>query len=377
GLMVCIPPSTGIGAATPSDYLSGYGQPIVASPTYTVQNFSYEFTVPPNIGTNRKLTFIVTPSLDGLTGAVIGTGSASIFNVRIQQLGQYTQQPLSGIPGDALITELLVNRAGESSSIFNATEAANLLLRDDGSLIPIGMNFTEPPNILDAIRMFADTRGAVVHTDNLGTLRFREFLDPSDPANASAVIADFDQTNVDMPVQAETLQASELTTLAGARRNWRVASSVSDFVTDQAIVPLDVKTRFMRTSQFQVTSSYIPAGEYSHAIGAKIFDTLHDLAEDAQEMIDNKVRIFSPQVYSDGSTSTGKRMLVRFTTHFDSVATVGVNTTCAVTDLMYGNMVRLSVKNADGSVWLTNKVCEVMEWEIYPFAQKIILGVAV
>jgi hypothetical protein len=358
--------------ANASDYISGVNSPIAVG-NFKEQNFTFEFTTPQ--GSARNLYFCFAPS-EGLSrnvavGSVIGT----LFNVLVEQLGQYLELPLSGIPYDQYCTEILVNRAGEDPSIFNSAEAAAIITRADGTIAPIGVHFDAPPNILDALRIPLDSAGAVTFTDATGTLRFRRQVDPSDPANQGTIKAAFTEANIFRPIQVAPDVAQYLTTLAGSRRNWYVFNP-SDFVSDQAIVPQTVKTQYSRNSQFWAYSSVTPAGQYANAINAPIFDMVWDLIADCQIEIDRVVSIRAPQIYSDGTIGTGKRLRITFTAFFDDPAAVGIITTAALNDILYGDIVTMyypshSIVSANGGPVFA----EVVGWEPFPFAQKLTLTV--
>jgi hypothetical protein len=350
-----------------ADYITGISLPITTS-TFNAQTFALEFTVPR--GAARTLYFLFVPSAGNAPTNAIGSINATIFNIHLELLGQFTSLPLSGIPYQDYCTEILVNRAGESAAIFNSAEAANVGLRSDGTVMPWGIHFDQPPNILTALRAPADSFGFVVFTDAAGILRFRRFNDPSDPAYTGTIKADFGPANMVRPISIKADNPSSLTTLFGARRNWTVPSD-SDYVTDQATVTQDTKTRFSRTSQFWITSSQVPAGEYAYAISAPIYDTLMDEAADTQTEGDRVVGIWSPKVYGDGTRTTGKRRRVKFTALYDNPAAVGLTTTCAVTDLMYGDFVRVNYPDHG----IVNQVAEIVEWTPFPFANKIELEV--
>jgi hypothetical protein len=354
------------------DYIAGYQAPINGIGTYPnppAQNLSFEFTVPP--GATRPLYFIVAATKSG--SSAVGTASVAIYNVTLELLGQYPELPESGIPFGDYLHEILVHRAGEDATIFNATEANALTTADDGSLIPFGIHFESPPNIMgECINPVVQSFRGVTFTDNLGVLRFRQFVDPTDPANA--VIADFNMTNIDRYIQQGADKATGLTTIVGARRNWFVHGQ-SDFVTDTVTVPPDVRTRYSRTSLYQLTSSRSPAGQYSFAIGASIFDSLHDDPDFAQEMIDDVVGIFSPNVYPDGTFSSGKRKQVTLVARYDDPTAVGVTVQANINDLVFGSIIRFTYENADGSERYSNQLAEIIAWEVFAFAQRVALTV--
>lgn len=359
-----------------ADYLTGIAQPLT-TPAFKSQNFSLEFTVP--AGSTRSLYFLVVPSAGNAANTAQGTVTATIFDVTLEQLGQFTSLPLSAMPLQDYYHAILVEQAGEDPSIYNASEAQALCTRTDAtgpSYIPFAACFTSPPNILEALRLPVASLNGVIFTDADGVIRTRKFKDPSDPANQLSVKAHFNTYNVERPPQVVQDWAPMLTTLFGARPNQSVFSA-SDFVTDQAIVPQNTKTAYMRKSQIWVTASVTPSGMYTNAITAQIFDTALDLASDVQNIADEAVGLFSPKVYSNATSTTGQRRFVTFTAHFDDPAVVGVDTTCAVTDLMYGDIITLTYPSADGSPWFVNTYGAIEWWEIFPFAQKIKLTVRV
>lgn len=359
-------------SANPYDYITGINSPINI-PAFSNQTLSFEFTVPPGGGSLKSLYFLAAPSSGASPGTAQGSVTLTIYNIRIQLLGTFTALPLSALSLSNYFTEILVTRAGEASSIFNSSDTAALGVRSDGSLIPFGNHFEgTPPNILDALRAPLDSFGACLFTDNLGVLRCKRLFDPSDPTGR-VVVADFDSSNIERPISVAIDKAQGLTTLFGARRNWKTFTP-TDFVTDTAIVSATTKAAFSRNSQFMLYSSKVPAGQYSFAIGAPIFDTLLDLAADTQTEGDRICGIYSPAVYKDATFSTGKRRFVTFTAHFDDPTAVGVTTTTNVNNLIFGAIVTLTYP-AHGFNTPTYGV--IVGWEVFPFAQKITLRILV
>ncbi len=361
-------------SADPKDYITGYGTPLQnvgGNNKPSSQSISLEFTVP--AGATRDLNFILAPSSGNLPSLSNGTVTATLYNITLEQLGQYQELPLAGIPGNDYFTEILVERAGEDSSIFNSTEAAALTDDGNGGVIPMGVSFDQPPNILDALRLMADTRGATLFTDHLGVIRTRFLLDPTDPTGT--VICDLDPTNCEL-VSVLTDEAKGLTTLFGARANQSVFSD-SDFVTDQAIVPQSIKTRFTRKSQFQRTASASPAGQYSSAVDAPIFDTIHDDADFCQDDADRIVGIYAAKIYSDGTSTNGKRRFVVLNVWFDDYEAIGRTVTCSVNDLLFGEQIRFTATNGDGSEWFGSQLGRIVETEPFAFGKKMQITVQV
>jgi hypothetical protein len=369
-------------SANVADYIAGFNNPIqgIFSGTRQVaQNLSFEFTVP--AGAVRDLFIIVTAS-SGFSGAN-GTGSAVIYNFALEELGKFVDQPVKGMPLADYFTEILVARDGNDPSIFNASDLDAIGLRADGTTrVPWGITFDQPPNVLDALKVVTSTFGCFTpFADNLGAVRTRQFVDPSDPS--LPVVADFTMANVERPIAIEEDKAENLTTFWGARPNCSPFTATSDFVTDQAIVTQDMKTRFMRAAQYELTSSRSPAGFYSHAVNAPLFVTRFDEPADCQLEADRVVGIFSANVYSDGTITNGKRLRVTFTAHYDDITKLGVTVQTNAATLLPGDIVRLSYSSADnadgtpGKVIFDNQRCEVVRRKLYPFAHKIEITVEV
>jgi len=384
--------STMTGNPKTGDIIAGSGyplQPLHYSGNYmSPHNYVFEFTVP--VGADRKL-YIMLTTYAQTAGQPTGTWQALIYNIILEQLGQFTTFPQQGIPFANYLNEILVVRGNEQASLFNATEAANVTLRDlpitiggvpyaAGTVLPWGISFDSPPNILnDCIRPALDMRCFTVFTDNTGTLRFRRLVDPSDPKPfgvTRTIKADFDKTNVKRPIVVSVDQAQNLTTLIGSRRN-PSPFSASDFITDQVLVPQSLKMMYMRTSQYWRTAAYFPAGQYVNAVSAPVFDSLFDNPEDAQVEIDRIIGIFRPQIYSDGTSTTGKRTFVEFTAFYDDPASVGVTTFAAVTDLQYGDIIKFTYPTPIGGVWFNGAYGVIVGWRIYPFANQITLKVMI
>lgn len=348
------------------------GQAPLFTPAFKSLSFTYEFTVPAS-NVDRQLGFIITPSAgnSGTTGQ--GTGSASIYGVKIELVGAFVSEPLSGIAVTDYFTEILVNRQGEAAAVFNATDTAALGFRVDGSQIPWGNYFTTPPKIPDALQQCADQFCACIFTDSTGVIRIKQLVDPSNPIGRT-VVALFDDTCVKRPIQQAVDHADGLTTCGGARRNWKIFAD-SDFVTDTSIVTANIKAAYMRNSQFLITSSRVPAGQYSVAIAADTRDFLFDLASDAQLELDRVVGIYSYNSYPDGTASTGKRRLVTFDVYFDDITKVGsINgAQTNINNLIFGAVVQFNYP-AHG---YNNVFGVVVGWQPYPFAGKITLTVLI
>lgn len=348
----------------PESAISPHGQTITV-PILGDSSYVYEFTVP--AGADRPLIFLAIASQGGPNiGTPVGTGGGVIYDIKLELLGEYLELPLTGMSLEDYYTEILVKRAGEPSTIFNVADLTDIGLRDDGTVIPFGVHADDQPNILDMLRAPSDSFCITNHTDATGTIRTRQFGDPK----LGTPICDFSPVNVDRPISFRSEPASNLTTLIGARRNQSVFSD-ADFVSDQLIVPQDIKTRYMRTSQFQRTSGVTPSGEYSFAIGAPIFDSLLDDASDAQNEIDRVVQIFGPQIYDDGTISSGKRKRVNFTARFDDPEAIGDTIQCVVTDIMFASVVLLTYAAGNGNFRFENTPVAVMEWTLFPFGKKL------
>jgi hypothetical protein len=344
-------------SANPADSISG-DQPITVRFAGN-QSYVFEFRCPP--GADRPLYIIICTSRVGLTA--VGDAFGFVYDVKLEELGEYLELPVRGIQLNSFFFEWLVNRAGEEDTIYSSSD---LLAIDNATEYEFGYHVTEQPNILDGLRSVCDSFCATLFTDHDGKIRAKRLIDPKD----ADPIAVFDSTNILRPIQVDADPASNLTTLIGTTRNYNPLTD-SDFVTDFDTVPADVRTRYKRVSQYQRTSSKTPAGQYSFAIGAPVFDSLLDSADDGQTEIDRVVGIFSPRVYDDGTVSTGKRRRVTFTAYWDDLSKLGSTLQCDVRDILYGTVVTLNYPEQG----FDNTAVEVIGWEIFPFDQRItILG---
>ena len=354
--------TTGVGFILRSDitgpiYGAGAisGRYPLTAPQFGSQPYTFVYTVPP--GADRKVYALAIgdPTRDDI---FIGFSS-----LKIEKLGEYVEAPVTGITLADYFTEILKNRAGEESTVWDSTDLEAI---DAATGYLFGVHFDDQPNILEALRMPLDSFCATMFTDADGVIRTRRLTDPAE----GSVVADFDETNVDRPVRISVDSAQQLTTLIGARRNWSVFGD-ADFVSDELVVPLDVRERYKRTSQFQQTSSVNPAGQYSHAIGAPVFDSLLDDADDAQTEIDRVVSLYAWHLNADGSVHNGKRRFVRFTARFDDQASVGAATKIAARDLLIGDVVSLSYPGNGDTPKFDDTRLFVSSVELFPFAQKI------
>ena len=383
--------STASPSAIQADYIAGYFNPLSSGGAFAGANYVFEFTVPPG-ASPRKLYFAVLPTEDGLPGSATVKNNfiGGLYNVRCELLGQYVAAPLNPISMTDYFTEILVNRAGELPAIFNATDTAALAVHPlsnadtnrggtgtPADLVGFSCCFDAPPNILDALRLALDNFCACIFTDNNGVLRARRLTDPSDPTGR-VVKADFiaglaNYANVARPLIAIDVDpAAYLTTLFGARRNWKVFSP-ADFVTDQAVVTQNTRAMFSRTSQYLIRAMQSPASNYSFAVGAAQFDTTIDVPADCQLEADRVVGVWSPNVYADGTSVTGKRRVVQFTAYYDDPAAVGATIQTAVTNLMFGDIVTLTYAEHG----FKNTPAAILEWEIFPFANQLNLTVLI
>lgn len=337
-----------------ADAISPHGLPLTI-PQAGGQTYVFEFRVPP--GSDRPIYVISSTSRQGVTP--VGQGGGIIQSVALQRLGEYIELPLTGIDLGGFMVEWLLVRAGESANIYNTSDINTI---DLSTGYKIGYHVTEQPNILDGVRTALDNWCATTWTDHIGVMRFGRLTDPKD----GTPIAAFDETNTARDITITAYAAEHLTTVIGTTRNWDPLAD-ADFVTDFDIVPEDVRTRYKRVSQFQRTSSKTPAGQYAFAIGAPVFDSLLDDPVDGQTEIDRVDGFFSPRVYDDATTTTGKRKKVTWTAYFDELDELGVGTQCDVRDIMYGVVVTLNRPD----VGIDNASVMITEWEPFFFGQRI------
>jgi hypothetical protein len=339
-----------------ADAISPHGQPL-SIPQNGDQSYVFEFRCPP--GPDRKVYIVA--SAAGTPVLAIGAGGGIVYQVRVEELGEYLELPLTGINLEQFFYEWLVNRAGQNPDSY---EVADLRAIDAATGYLLGYHVTEQPNTLDGLREVLDSFCATLFTDHLGVIRVQRLIDPKD----AEPICDFNGGNITRPIAFAADDASELTTVIGCARNWDPLSD-SDFVSDYDVVPAAVRTRYKENSQYQRTSSNSPAGQYAFAIGAPVFHSLIDDPADGQREIDRVVGIWSPRVYADGTVSTGKRRIVTFTALFDDITKIGASLFCDVRDLIYGTVVTLDYP----SMGFNSSAVEVIGWELFPFGQKIII----
>lgn len=341
-----------------ADAISPHAQPLT-TPLLGDDHYVFEYRCP--IGADRKIYFLANAAQSVVPGVGVGFGGGIIAHIVLEELGEYLELPLTGITLKEYFTQVLLVRANEDASIIETSDLEQL---DSDTGYLFGNRYTEQPNILDVLQQPLDSYCGVMYTSATGAIRVARLQDPFN----CTVIADFDETNMDRPISIQVDDAKNLTTLIGTTRNWDPLTD-SDFVTDYDIVPAEIRTRYKERSQYQRTSSKHPAGQYDFAVGAPIFDSLLDDPEDGQTEIDRVVSIWSPNVYTDGTVITGKRRFITFTARWDDPAKLGVTTQCDVTDIGYGKGILINYPRRG----FVNTKAEVVAWEIFPFAQTIVI----
>jgi len=345
----------------PSGDVSGtWAGPYITAPQAgRSQSFVYRA---PNDGSVRTIYVIMVGG-----GVTNPAWTGTWHGLTCELLGQFEELPLEGITLEAYAEDILFLRAYEDTSLWNSTSLANI---DAATGYTFGIHFEEPPNILrDCLLGPLPSYCADIATDANGQLYAFQLKDPY----AELPICGFDMTNTQRPIVIEQDNAPFLTTVMGARRNWTL-SGPSDFVTDYDLVPADVRARYGRKSQYQVTSSVTPAGTYSHAIGAPIFDSLLDDPDDAQTEIDRVVGFYAPKVYGDGHVFNGKRNFVTFTTLFDDAnGQIGnqIIGTVKAPELLLGDIITLTYAHADGTTMFDGTPIFVSGTELFPFGNKL------
>lgn len=343
------------------DVTSPANGPYITAPLLGGESYSAVYRCP-NDGVVRTIYAIMA---GGGTSNPAWTGTW--HGLTCELLGQFEEQPLEGITLEDYQSEILYLRAYEDTSLWNPTSFANI---DAATGYTFGIHFDEPPNILrDCLLGPLPSFCADLATDAAGQIYAFRLSDP----RAGLPVCGFDLTNTVRPITIEPDRAQFLTTVMGARRNW-VLSGTSDFVSDYTAVPADVRARYGQKSQYQVTSSVTPAGQYSHAIGAPVFDSLLDDPADAQTEIDSVVSLYAPKVYGDGFIFNGKRNFVAFSVLFDDVsAQLGNQIVGTVTapELLLGDIVELTYAHANGVTMFDETAIFVSGLELFPFGQKL------
>lgn len=348
----------------PDDAISDHGVPLTV-PLTGDDSFVYEYRVP--AGADRKLYFIATAA----DGATPGTGNLQgggyIHLVSVEKLGEYTELPLTGITLSQIFPELLVVRGGEKPdgfSIDNIVNTEDLAALDAATGYELGVHYDEPPNLLQAQREIADSYHAALYGNNLGVSQVKQLSDPKD----GTPIADFDETNiVAKSLTVAVDDAPYLTNTAGTTRNWSPGQD-SDFVTDTAIVPAEIRTRYKKVSQFTLTSSVSVAGQYAFSKNQPMIHLLLVDPGDGQREIDAVNSLWAPRVYSDGTVGTGKRRFITWATRFDDPAEVGATLKADLADFGFNTVVILNRPDRG----FDNTSVAIVGWEIFPFAKRIV-----
>lgn len=345
------------------DISSPWTGPYLQAPQFGTQNYSFEYRVP-NDGTVRTLYVIMVGG-----GATNPAWTGTWHGLTVELLGQFEEAPLQGITLANFVNEILYLRAYEDTSVWDATSFAAI---DDATGYTFGIHYDSAPNIYrDCLLGPLPSFCADVATNADGQVYAFRLVDPK----LETPVAAFDLTNTQRPISIRADRAMNLTTVMGARRNWTI-SGPADFVTDYALVPADVRMRYGRKSQYQVTSSVTPAGQYSHAIGNSIFDSLLDDPDDAQVEIDRVVGLYAPKVYDDGTIFNGKRNFVTFTVYFNDVGVLGdqILGALAAQNLLLGATILLTYAHADGTAMFTSTPVLVTGTELFPFGNKVTIS---
>lgn len=326
-------------------------------PLFQAQAYTYVYTCPP--GAARPIYMIAVGDPSYSAAAVYWYG------LQIQEMGQYVEQPLLGAGLSTMFRELLVVRDGQDPSVYADSDLQAI---DGSSNYQIGRYYSEPPNILSALRELCDTYCATVFEDSDGVIRVARLADPA----YGIPIADFGPANILPTVDVSEVSAEYLTTRIGARRNWS-PSTDSDFVSDTVTLPIAKREAMKRTSQFERTATVVPAGHYSAALNAPVFHSLHDDPDQAQGEINRVVSLFAPATLYGRDPFSGKRRVVTIEATFDDPTSIGLTTKCALQDLLIGKIVSVTYPKRG----LSNALGYVLGTAPYPFAGKIKLWVFV
>lgn len=343
-----------------------YFGPYLTAPIFGSQQYTFEYTVP-NDGTTRTLYMIMVG-----TGVSNPAWTCAWHGLTVELLGGFEEAPLSSITLEDYWNEILYLRAYEDTTLWDAT---SLQAIDAATGYGFGIHFDSAPNILrDCLLGPLPSYCASAATNADGQLYAFRMVDPK----TETAVAGFDLTNTQRPIAIRPDRAPYLTTVMGVRHNWTV-STPADFVSVSNVeVTPDIRARYSRASQYQVTSSKTPAGQYAHAIGAPVFDSLLDGPDDnpqqwGQEEIDRVVGFYSPTVYDDGTIFNGKRQFVDFTVFFDDVGALGDQTFGALTapGLLLGMTVELTYSHSNGVAMFSNTPVLICGTELFPFGNKI------
>lgn len=357
-----LPPS----AITP--HMRPISVPNVERPDGGVENYTFGFQCPP--GSALPLYIIVTAPQGTITGVGNGPGSVTVHDVRIERLGEATQNlPLQGVTFLEYYREVF-RRAGLDDSEWSQADAANLdtpITLADGTQVvrTMGLHVKAGEGMSAFAAAMAPMDGitGAIFTDADGVIRMRELIDPrwwrrpGAPPVALMPSARFTQKQIQPGVEVTADVAPGLSTSVGACKNWSPFGD-SDLVSDTDTVPPATRAAFKRDFQLQSTTAFSMSASYTHAISAAPLPTLFDDIAIGEVMRDRTLYSYS--------TLVDPPRFVRYTVFFDDVQTIPVAYFGDYIDIMYPRFGLNRPENlravVDASYWPDDGRVEFYVW---------------
>lgn len=274
----------------PTSSITPYNQPIRQPMYQGALQYTLTYTVP--AGATRNLYAIVSASTNGSPDTSTGTAAIAFYGLRVEEVSQnVTEIPLQPMSLEAYMTNIIEQRAGLTSSDWVAQDAIDI--DTDTGYAGIGYYTFDPVTIEAALRAPLDSYCAVLFTDHVGRIRVRRLVDP-DSLDDGDIVASFDATSIQYPMNCAVDAATGLTTTMIAQMNYYIYTP-QDFVSDSTSggIAYALRTRFQQNGQFQQAATIAPASYYNFAQQAPAILSRFDDADDAQTEINRVNSLFS------------------------------------------------------------------------------------
>lgn len=270
-----------------------------------------------SVGTDLYLLLRASTS-DSLAGT-IKVSQVRALDITDQLNESAVNVPLDGITLTDYYREIIERRARLGSSAWVSADCEAI---DAATRFVFGVYAREAVTSEALLRAPLDSFLAALTSDEEGRVRVVRLRAP-ELADDAEIVLDIDGINSPEPPTIVPDDAPGLTCRAGARRNWTQHGD-SDFVDDlDPLTGIDAATRsrFKRLSQYLVASGLPLAPLYAHARDAGQIETLLDMPEHAQQLIDEACGLFAVTrkfvrctVYYDGAPPAARPgAIVRYT----------------------------------------------------------------
>lgn len=282
----------------PSSSISAYNDPIRTPIWRNDDQYTLSFTCP--AGATRDLYFVLSASTSTTPDTSTGTAFASFYGIRVEEVPLTAPNvPLQGKTLSAMLQGICNRLELDATTDYVLQDAIDI----DTALGYDSMGYAvqDPINGDTALRDIMDSVTGLITEDHLGRIRFGYLFDPETVADVD-VAMDLSELKMAYPVNCEVDEGRGLTTQAGNKKNYYIATD-SDFVTDfSPLTGIDAATRerFKKESQYICTSTSPLASFYNQAKSAAPIIMLHDDIAQTQAEIDRAVALYStpPLLYT-------------------------------------------------------------------------------